>query len=103
MLARLTQLELIPAARRFSQLQSLAAWFGEPSYDIADRWSGKTLTSLQPSPTRRTSCVTWRSVHTTPYAHAAAGKNDTHPPEHHDDAAKQPMTPASAGKTPITN
>ena len=105
MLARLTQVEFVPAARRFSQLQSLAAWFGETSYNTADRWSGKAQSSVQAPPTSRTKFATWRSVHTTPYAHAAAGKNDTHPPapaEHHDDAVKQPVAPASAGQTPIT-
>ncbi|DBA92536.1 TPA: hypothetical protein ACH3X1_002766 [Trebouxia sp. C0004] len=100
MLARLTQVEFVPAARRFSQLQSLAAWFGEASYNTADRWSGKTLSSLQASHTCRTDCVTWRSVHNTPYAHAAAGRDDAHSPvpaEHHDDAAKQPVAATSAG------
>ncbi|KAL0020065.1 hypothetical protein WJX79_000087 [Trebouxia sp. C0005] len=100
MLARLTQVEFVPAARRFTQLQSLAAWFGEASYNTADRWTGKAQSSCQASPTFRTNCATWRSVHTTPYAHAAAGNNDADSPvpaEHHGDAAKQPVTPASAG------
>lgn len=100
MLTRLTQLDFVPAARRFSQLQSLAAWFGEASYNGADRWSGKAQSSLQASPTCRMKCASWRTVHTTPHAHAAAGKNDAHPPvpaEHHEDAAKQPVAPASAG------
>ncbi len=107
MLARLTQLEFVPAARRFSQLQSLAAWFGEASYNTADGWSGKAQPSFQASPTFRTNCATWRTAHTTPYAHAAAGKNDAHPDppvpaEHQDDAVNQTVAPASAGKTPIT-
>ena len=107
MLARLTQVEFVPAARRFSQLQSLAAWFGEASYNTADRWSGKAPSSLPAFSTCRTNCVTWRSVHTAPHAHAAAGKNDAHPPvpaEHHahGDAVKQTVAPASAGITPIT-